>query len=367
MSNGESTVRRASYQFHVQRPFKDFWSRYGAAKRKVLFVFGVGFDPRCVPALKAVADTFVNDCYVSTVCARFTNLKDKDLKLNTQFTRECLTQTREITDRLSSHIYHRHYEIEVNLFSNDDAVVGGNLLIAEFDEAVGGRFAEFTDVIVDISAFPRLLMYSLLAHLWRRRLPRQNLFAVLTDVNITGAPRDTDYVEPVFIFGPKGSLRPEPYRLWIPVLGEKKEAIEKIYEFLRPTEVFPILPFPSTDPRRGDEIMLKNREFFDRSKVPFSNVMYASGHVPFDVFRKIREIVESYAGVVQSEAIIVSALSGRRLSLGVLLAALHCDLRVCHIQSTSYRMDSETRRSLQNACDTANSTIYWLDGELYEG
>jgi hypothetical protein len=353
------------YYFNVQRPFKHFWDEYGASNRKVLFIFGLGFDPRCVPALQSVANTFVSDCYVNTVCTRFTNLWDGGLKENAEHTRECLAAVRRITDALSGANY-AHYEIEVNLFSDTREIIGAELLKEEFETAVGSRLSEFTEVIIDISAFPRVLMYSLLTHLWKKRQPGQNLFAVLTDVDINVPIVESAYFDPVFIFTPDDSL-PEDHSLWIPILGNNPEPLQQIYEFLEPADVFPILPFPSRDPRRGDEIILKNKHLFETWKVPFTNIMYASAHVPFDIYRKIHEVVQSNARICEmsGSSIVVSAISGRSLSLGVLLAALQCNLKVCHIQPSTYKVPGQ-RPLLWEACGRATQTIYWLNGEVYD-
>ena len=94
--------------------------------------------------------------------------------------------------------------------------------------------------------------------------------------------------------------------------------------------------------------------------------MYASAENPFDVFRKIQDIVEKYRKVFGPQsAIVVSALSGRSLSLGVLLAALHSELVMCHAQPKSYKIERRMRMQLNSACKNVMPTLYWLDGELY--
>src|ERR1035438_1546115 len=87
--------RPTHYNYHVQREFSGFWERFGSSRRNVLFVFGLGFDPPCVPELKKVSETFVDDCYVSTVCARFTNLWDGRLRQNAEHSREWWAAARE--------------------------------------------------------------------------------------------------------------------------------------------------------------------------------------------------------------------------------------------------------------------------------
>ena len=76
-------------------------------------------------------------------------------------------------------------------------------------------------------------------------------------------------------------------------------------------------------------------------------MLYASGSIPWDVFRKIADFVESQAGLRRDTSVVVSALSGRSLSLGVLMAALWCDLFVCHAQPTTYTILRRERNALK--------------------
>jgi hypothetical protein len=261
---------------------------------------------------------------------------------------------------------HKHYEVEVNLFGLDREQIGDGLLIREFDDCLGSDIGSFTDIIVDISAFPRSLMYTLIGHLWVGRLPSQNLFAVLTDTARPVKIVERDFVTPSYLRGDKHIEKVGP-QIWVPVLGGQLSRFEAIYDFLNPEDVFPIIPFPSLNPRRGDDILLSAREtLFGRWEVPIDNVLYASGAVPWDVFRKIADFVESQTAIRDDVSVVVSALSSRSLSLGVLMAALWCDLYMCHAQPTTYVISTHERNRLKAECESATPTLYWLAGELYD-
>lgn len=353
------------YHFYVQERLDTFWRRYGTRGRRVLFIFGLGFDPLCVPALGVVADLFRRNSSLHTVCARFTNIHDEHLEENTAYTEECLERIRYTTAGLRGPEF-RHFEIEVNMFSESRELVGDSLLIDEFSASCGAGLADYTDIIVDISAFPRALMYALLGWLWKRRGLGQNLFAALTSVPVQPEIEEWGYTIPRYMLG-----GPEPPKdsniVWIPVLGGRIERFEYIHDFLRPSDVFPIIPFPAKDPRLGDDIILKAREpLFEKWRVPFTNVMYASGEIPFDVFRKIHDIVRDYTDFRDTLCMVISALSGRSLSLGALLAALWNDIPICHSQPTTYRITPEARDECKLTADTATPMLYWLDGELYD-
>ncbi len=360
------TPKPSPRYFYVQRPFEQFWSDYDAARRRVLFICGLGFDPRCVSAMKAAARVFRETAErLETVCLRFTNLWDEHVEQNLRYTEDCLEQIRSVTHSLEDPRRFQHVELEVNIFAEDERrLIGDQLLLSELDDLLADHFSTFTDVVVDISAFPRTLMYSVLGKLWRERSADQNLFAVLTEVKDPPRIDESNYTEPGFMLSDRPPAGSDI--IWIPVLGGRIERFEKIYSFLQPKDVLPIVPFPSRNPRAGDEIILAARQhLFERWDVPFDNVMYASGDVPFDVFRKIEDIVADYRDFKREFAMVVSALSGRSLSLGVLLAALRLDLPICHAQPTTYYISDEERRKLASAAETAQPTLFWLDGQLY--
>lgn len=363
---GRKLARSTStYHYYVQRPLEEFWLEYGTQERKVLFVYGLGFDPRCIPALRKTCRIFHESAELVTFCARFTNLFDEHLAENQKNTQECLEQIRYVTRSLIMP-RHKHYEVEVNLFGLDREQIGDSLLISEFDDCLGAQMGSFTDVIVDVSAFPRSLMYTLIGHLWESRLPNQNLFAVLTETARPVKIVERDFVSPSYLRGDRHVEKIGP-QIWVPVLGGELSRFEAIYEFIKPEDVFPIIPFPSSNPRRGDDILLSAREtLFARWGVPIDNVLYASGAVPWDVFRKIADFVESQTTIRDDVSVVVSALSGRSLSLGVLMAALWCDLYMCHAQPTTYAISHRERNKLKNDCESATPTLYWLAGELYD-
>lgn len=351
------------YDIYLRQPLDEFWSEYGVKDRKVLFVFGVGFDPRCIPALKVIGKIFNQGAHLDTFCTRFTNLRDKQLTDNSRYTAECLRNIHAILRSLSGDRF-RHYEVEVNMFSDRGNLVGDQILLREFEDCLKGRLEEYTDVIVDISAFPRTLVFALLSLLWHRR-PTKNLFAVLTETpDVAVKIEEDDHGSPTTLGGAKLDFNSRI--LWIPVLGGALMRFKKIKEFLNPFDIVPIIPFPARNPRVGDNIILAARNLFSDWDIPFRNVMYASAENPFDVFRKIQDIVDKYRRVFGPQfSIVVSALSGRSLSLGVLLAALHSDLVMCHAQPKSYFIKPGVRKQLWRTCDNVMPTLYWLDGELY--
>jgi hypothetical protein len=372
MTLGSSAMHLPPYHVNYHGPFDQFWKSYGHRDRRILFIFGAGYDPRAIPALATVRRLLGEVATLDTFCARFTNRSDDNFADNSRRSDICLAFLRQLTREMTAKELY-HHEVEVDMFDDGLNVIGDQQIQTEFDDTVGRRLDTYTDVIVDVSAFPRVLLFTLLRHIWKRR-PDGNLFALLTEAPIEVRIAERGHGTPRYLGDPPNR---DTRILWVPVLGAAIERFRTLYEFLKPFDVVPIVPFPAKNPRVGDNIIIDAWHGpFDRWKVPLTNVMYASADNPFDVFRKLVDVVESLkvfrdenAGPYydQDLSVIVSALSGRSLSLGVLLAALHEGLTLCHSQPTSYELEEKTFLDLLALCsrDELVPTVYWLAGDLY--
>jgi hypothetical protein len=74
------------------------------------------------------------------------------------------------------------------------------------------------------------------------------------------------------------------------VLGENRvNQLQKIIDSaLIPmgAEVCPVVPHPSKDPRRADNLLVEYRgPLFDSRKTPTSNILYAHESHPFEAYR----------------------------------------------------------------------------------
>lgn len=353
------------YHYYVQRDLESFWPLHAAPERRVLFVSGLGFDPRCVPAFRVMSE-LLPEAEVTTFLGRFTNLQDEHRRENERHAERCLAEIRRLRRSFSRNAA-EHHEVEVTLFSTDSSrpeLVGDQRLLSEFQECLEEALPGFTDIIVDVSGFPRMMMYVLLSYLWERRPPDQNLFAVLTESSEQVPIHELQFSVPRTMLGTQ-ERRPDRPITWLPVLGGSIERLIEIHESLGPEDVVPIVPFPTEDPRLGDELLLDARKQLLEWEVPFANVLYASSSTPFDVFRKIHDFVVAHEAFGDDLTIVASALSGRSLSLGVLLAALLDNLYVCHTQAITYRIDGADRDRLAASLEHASPTLYWLHGAIY--
>ena len=366
MQKNTSFREKPFYNYYVQEDMTDFWKQHRHSHQKVLFICGIGFSPRCTPALKAMVNVIERGSSFTVLCARFINSMDKNLVNNYESALDNLDIIRDAADSVPDGIRH---EIEVNLFDSEEKQIGDAMLIREFDEAVGSQLPHYTDIVVDVSAYPRSMMYTLIGHLWKKRKDEQNLFnlfAVLTQTPGSDPSTPEDFIDISYVQGDKHRRR-KGDQVWVPILGEKNILrMDAIYDFLKPVEIFPLVPFPDLNPRRGDSLLTDYRDtIFGKWQVPFENIMYASGTVPWDVFRKLSDFAELHKSK-ENTSLVISAMAGRTISIGALLAALHHDLYICHIQPADYIMSPEDRAKILSECERAEITLYWLAGSLYD-
>ena len=240
------------------------------------------------------------------------------------------------------------------------------------------RLNGFTDVIVDISAFPTSVSFPLLAILIRLSAEMKqatastfNLHCIVCenasiDQLIVSEGGDVaEYIDP---FHGQHNLASaaDPITIWAPVLGERQSAaLDKIHSTLGPKEVKPFLPSPSLQPRRGDQIVAEYRSLlFSAWGVDPKAFIYADERDPFDIYRQIVALADDYAeslAPLQDAYTIVSSHSSKLLSLGVLLAAVERNLAVMHVEPTGYHLP-ESNQPL----DTSELFEVWLTGEAYD-
>jgi hypothetical protein len=162
--------------------------------------------------------------------------------------------------------------------------------------------------------------------------------------------------------------------VWLPLVGDNEAArLEKIHNKIKAAcvEICPILPFPARSMRRVDDIAVKHAELlFEGFLVSLDNLLLCDERNPFDVYRKILEVEDYYRSrlgavpAIGKVTTVVSPLSSKTLSLGMLLAAIERSLPVCHVEAGTYQVDVDEQGRLTG--DTMRGpTEIWVAGEPY--
>ena len=351
--------------------FEPFWgdlSNGPASSRRGLLIAGRGIDPRTSVGPNAIKRSGfpITACWLLRLLHPFDNPdrpRSKSAADNEATVRGLFGNTA--------------FDVkEIQVLNENGRLVGSGQIRSLLSNLPW--LTSFSDVIVDITALPTSISFPLLGilitisdNVRKANSATFNLHCIVcenpaTDEIIVSDGGDVaEYIDP---FRGRGGLagQPEPITIWAPVLGERQSAsLGKIYDMLSPAEVKPFLPFPSRNPRRGDELISAYRLLlFDTWQVDPRAFIYADERDPFDIYRQIGELALDYEQFLKplgSTNTVVSAHSSKLLSLGVLLAAFEHKLAVAHVEPTEYRLQ-ETSVSQE-----ANEMFeIWLTGDAYE-
>lgn len=250
----------------------------------------------------------------------------------------------------------------------------GRLVSRNFQES--GLLDAYSDVTLEVSAMPRSVYFPLIRGILERaHRPASDDLHWTGDfhVAVCESPRadasileeGTTPMSPIGGFGSSG-VDTAVTKIWVPVLGERSGArVSRLYEELEPNETCPVVPWPSTDPRRGDRLILEYRQLlFEDIRLEARNIIHAAERNPFDLYRTIGVLWRRYVealGLLGQVSMVLSSHSSKLLSVGVLLAAYEYDLDVQHVSPGSYGL-LDGHEELGEVYDLYN---VWLVGEPY--
>lgn len=364
-----------NYFLRKDEEFTSFWSSYlNSGGKNVLFILGLGFDPRatkCLKLISALNTQSTISCMVLKYVTNSTapqNLLDS-LNINTIKLQSIIPENKWITKSIKimndSNEYVMSVETSKQIQKND--------------------FKNYSDIIIDISSMPNGVYFPIIKKLldWinNNLLGRKiNLHVVVSEnAQFDGKIKARgigDKVTFMHMFG--GTLLIEAKKnlrkVWLPLLGENQnDQLNKINEELSPTEIFPIFPLPSVDPYRTKHLLLEYRELlFDILGIDTRNFLFASEYNPFEVFRKIYETAHHYYDVFEplGGCNIVISPSGNKLQcVGALLAAYELlkedrNIGIAHVENQSYFINDSV--DLNNEADLSIPYTMWIAGECYD-
>lgn len=245
----------------------------------------------------------------------------------------------------------------------------------------------YTEIIVDISALPRGIYFSLIGKLLTLvdinkidGIERHNLF-VLTSENakidqLTKEEDIDDDLKFTFGFGGGLELTSDDPVIWFPILGENKlNQILRAHNKISPREICPLLPFPSKDPRRSDTLIIEyHRLLFDELRIESQNLLYVPEQNPFEVYRNLSNAIVNYnktLSIINGCKAAISTFSSKLLSIGALMTAYELNNRtvdkigvgVLNVDSKGYKIYDEKLLTTINS--ESELFLTWLTGDPY--
>lgn len=354
----------------------------GDTQRKVLFIIGKGFDIRmnqvleqyrnlaCAPDVKCMLVSFnegensVSHKYKAYVDQNYAELlalvEEKDIiPKSIQLWREEGNKKRRVGDREAAEI------------------------ISGYDE-----IKEYTDIIIDISSLPRGVYFSLIGKVLSlidnkpQGSPLINLLVAVAEnarydacVKEDGSDSDTKFLK-----GFMGQIKPPAERseplVWLPILGEDKDPhIKRASDDLKASEICPIFPFPSKDPRRADSLLVSYHGLLlDELRIEPQNIMYVPEQNPFEAYKILVTTIRNY--VISLRELngcraALSTFSSKLLSIGTFLAAYQINnvdgqniVGVANVDAPGYLLENES--TFADLKKESELFVIWITGEPYE-
>lgn len=356
----------------------EFWTSRLTQKKDLLIIMGVGFDPRMNTIAKIIKSSRGDG--------------KRDIKLieyrreastvshNIKFTQENIKEFTSLTKDwgVVETIPFFTLDANGNFIGDYEAQKIGQQIIANLEG--------YSEVIIDLGALPTYVAYPIIERLIHAvdGAAKVNLHvstgvAQVLDDKIQETPQEVRYLAGFQSNLENKGLGTLP-KIWVPVLGPGREqALKLLYNFILPRDICPVLPFPSQDPRRPDNIVAKYRELlFEAWEIQPgpSDIFYASELGPLDVYRRIVRLHNHYQKVLEplcegmgSTRTVVSPLCSKLLSIGVLLAAIDQKshgLGVAHAFGGGHSaLDDSTYYSISREDNFALQQSVWIAGEPY--
>ena len=352
--------------YYMTRDFTGFWSeRLKEPGAAVCVITGIGFDPRCSVGINQIL-AVSEPAQVALLGLRL------NVPLEVSEPSRARNRLAELNERaLLANAAHKLGIGQVALQDGSRFPVGGPTSV-DFVATHLTTLSTYEHVVVDISGLPRSIFYPLISFLCSRSdqgLIRNLHIIVTEDQALDGSIKlsefgDADYIHSFRMAGKKKVV-------WVPVLNnDERDRILKIFNHLKEDciEICPILPFPADSLRRADDVLIDNSEvLFQELDVLSTNILLCDESNPFDIYRKILGLhdyyLEKLSRIMGEVTTVVSPLSSKLLSLGMLLAAIERKLPVSYVEAGLYQPPVRQIEEFQPCTD--RTLEIWLTGEPY--
>lgn len=347
--------------------------------KRVALILGEGFDPRMTDCLKLLAGETV-ELHVSLLrIGRSGVAEQADLEERVKKNLEDLTTILDGRGTLTT--------VDTKFEEEDRNSTAPSASDKAVDFAREFDLANLDSVVVDISALPQGIYFPMLEILVGQRREdfascHTSLYVFVSedvelDRRITALELQEDaYLVPPFRSALTGTEDDRPI-VWFPVLGEGEvEQISRVEKLLPPRverEVCPVLPMPSSNPRRADQLIREYETTLqDVWAIDSRSFIYSDERNPFHLYDQLSKAALRYREALADLGgcrAVISCHSSKLLSLGALLAASELnrvssedfDIGLANVDATGYRLELG-----ETAATESTFFLIPLLGEVYE-
>ena len=384
------------YVFRRGNGVHDLWDRlHGNRSMRVLYIAGRGFDVRAQAVMREyVVNLQSAGRRVAGAKLLLIGFSGYELEEDVRaLTEENATMLEAIFTPLGST---QTITMGVPGTDEDDDDIGTTNLLRSSIQQVLTSVADHTDIVLDVSSMPRMTYLALLTSLLQKLVPDKQIkngephpldangvnFQVLVaeDARLDGMIMAEDPSNQlVQLPGFAGAFHAESIKDWplvlFPILGENRvNQLKKILAFIPDgAEICPVVPHPSKNLRRADNLLVEYREvLFKSNRAPTSNIMYVHESHPFEAYRQLLSAMRRYQhsmNVLGNCRLVVTPLGSKLVTVGAGLACF--EMRPSDVSAT-YRVAvplAEPKRyvaSVQSLRDSKPEiSALLLTGEAY--
>ena len=247
---------------------------------------------------------------------------------------------------------------QVAIIADDGAAVAGRSACSQVHQWLQDR--QYTDVVLDATGMSRGTCFPIAKQLreWSAGSSTRIHLLIADSAVPIGSVRSISSDRADWMHGFHGSVETDEYakalRLWVVQLAEQHGgSMQTLFKELgTPDEVCPIIPFPSENPRRGDDLLFELRSFWldEWGETPLS-LIHAHESDPMDVYRSISAMHHARQEALQGAGLpsltILSPIGRRLPGIGMLLAALEFDLPMFYLETVGYELVSDLPAATQ--------------------
>jgi hypothetical protein len=349
-----------NYVFRRGPEVEELWEQMFSARKeknepiRLLYVTGRGFDVRATEVLARFVDRLkASGCVVEKahlLLVGFSGYQlSKVLRVQTQKNE---AEMLALFDGVGT-----THTVMVGGAAEGEDDISSNIALRRGADEVLKSVGDQTDIVLDVSSLPRVAYLTILLALLARIVPEADkeggLVANGVSLQVLVA-EDADLDSKISSEDPRNDLtlipgysealqsesqQSEPL-VWFPILGENRLAQIKKVEVSIPewAEICPILPHPSRNPRRGDELLSEyDSVLFAQRTTPISNIFYVSESHPFEVYRQLLGAMLRFRrtmSVIGRCRLVVTPLSSKLITVGSALACFEMKLKSADYSSS---------------------------------
>lgn len=383
------------YVFRRGRDVHELWDQlFDSRPIKLLYIAGRGFDVRAQNVMRE---------FVSSLRASGRRVEKAELLLVgfsgyalddeiSQLTEENAAALQSIFGSLG-----RCQTITIGGSSDGEDDLSAGTALRLGTSKVLAEVTDQTDVVLDVSSLPRVAYLSLLTSLLNKLVPNKDTggevsplvangvnFQVLVgeDAALDGHIQAEDPGNDlVLIPGFSSALHAESVQdwplVWFPILGEGRVSqLEKVMASAvipNSAEICPVLPHPSRNPRRADNLLVEYKvPLFDSRQTPTSNILYAHESNPFEAYRQLLGAMQRYRHgmtIMGGCRLVITPLGSKLITLGAGLACFEMrpsnlndryGVAIPHAEPTRYLASVDTLKASR-----PDVSVMLLTGDAY--